>query len=102
MLQLHKHFPNATTFAYTFRLETEYWAVLQHGNEMAVSKEHRITNVVEKAGSGDCFMGGLIYGLQNNLSSDEVINFAASAAVGKLHEKGDTTKQTIEQVKSRY
>jgi len=102
MLQLHKQVPNITTFAYTFRLESEYWAVLQHGNEMAVSKEHSITNVIDKAGSGDCFMGGLIYGLQNNLSSDEVINFATSAAFGKLQEKGDTTKQTIEQVKSRF
>jgi 2-dehydro-3-deoxygluconokinase len=101
MLQLHKQFPVATTFAYTFRLEKEYWAVLQHGPERVVSKEHSINNVVDKAGSGDCFMGGLIYGLKNKLTPQEVINFAASAAVGKLQEKGDTTSQTIDDVLRR-
>ena len=101
MLQLHKQYPNAETFAYTFRLEKEYFAVLQHGPKMAVSKTYEIKNVTDKAGSGDCFMGGLIYGLTNNAPADEIINFAASAAVGKLSEKGDSTKQTIEQVKAR-
>jgi 2-dehydro-3-deoxygluconokinase len=66
---------------------------------MAVSKTFEIKNVADKAGSGDCFMGGLIYGLSNNNFADEIINFAAAAAVGKLSEKGDSTKQTIEQVK---
>jgi 2-dehydro-3-deoxygluconokinase len=102
MLQIHKQYPQVVTIAYTFRLEQEYFAVLQHGPEMAISKTHSINNVVDKAGSGDCFMGGLIYGFLNNFSPGETINFAASAAVGKLYEKGDSTKQTVEQVKARY
>ena len=101
MLQLHKQYPKAETFAYTFRLEKEYFAVLQHGPKMTVSKTYAIKNVIDKAGSGDCFMGGLIYGLTNEQSPNEIINFAASAAVGKLSEKGDSTKQTIGQVKER-
>ena len=101
MLQLHKQYPKAETFAYTFRLEKEYFAILQHGPKMAISKTFEIRNVIDKAGSGDCFMGGLIYGLSNGHLPDEIINFAASAAVGKLAEKGDSTKQTIEQVKAR-
>lgn len=102
MLQMHKQYPELTTMAYTFRLEKEYWAVLQHGTTRVVSKEFMVSDVVDKAGSGDCFMGGLIYGLRNNHSPEEIINFAASAAAGKLRETGDTTKQTIEQIKSRY
>ena len=101
MLQLHRQYPKAETFAYTFRLDKEYFAVLQHGSTMAVSKTFEIKNVVDKAGSGDCFMGGLIYGLRNDHEADNIINFAASAAVGKLGEEGDSTKQTIEQVKER-
>lgn len=101
MSQLHKQYPEAGTFAYTFRLDKEYFAVLQHGPKMAVAKTFEIKNVIDKAGSGDCFMGGLIYGLTNNHSADEIINFAASAAVGKLGEKGDSSKQTVEQVKER-
>lgn len=101
MLQLHRHYPKAEAFAYTFRLDKEYFAVLQHGPTMAVSKAFEIKNVVDKAGSGDCFMGGLIYGLTNDHTADEIINFAVSAAVGKLAEEGDSTKQTIEHVKER-
>jgi 2-dehydro-3-deoxygluconokinase len=102
MLEIHKQYPKVMTMAYTFRLEKEYWAVLQQGPEMATSKEFAVTNVVDKAGSGDCFMAGLIYGLMNRNNVQEIINFAAAAAVGKLQEKGDTTRQAIAQIKSRY
>ncbi len=101
MLQLHRQYPKATTFAYTFRLSNDYWAVLQRGPEMSISKQFLIGDVIDKAGSGDCFMAGLIYGLNQQLSSQEIINYAASAAVGKLYEKGDATQQSIEQVKAR-
>ena len=101
MLQIHKQYPNATSFAYTFRLEKEYWGVLQHGPEMAVSKKFPIGSVIDKVGSGDCFMAGLIYGLINNNIPQNIINYAAAAAVGKLQELGDATKQTVEQVKAR-
>jgi 2-dehydro-3-deoxygluconokinase len=48
-------------------------------------------------------MGGLIYAtLQSDFSLDNVINFAASAAFGKLQEVGDYTKQSIQFIKSRY
>ncbi len=99
MLALHQRYGQATSFAYTFRLDNEYWAVLQHGKEMAVSKEFAMGDVVDKVGSGDCFMGGLIYGLYNKHAAQEVIDFAAAAAFGKLKEKGDATNQTTEDVK---
>ncbi|MGZ5220682.1 MAG: PfkB family carbohydrate kinase [Chitinophagaceae bacterium] len=98
MLQLHLQYPQATSFAYTFRLENDYWAILQHGPEMIVSKHFPIGKVIDKVGSGDCFMGGLIYGLYNKHSTKKIIDFAAAAAVGKLYERGDATRQTIEQV----
>lgn len=99
MLALHQRYGQAASFAYTFRLEKEYWAVLQHGKQMAVSKEFSMGEVVDRVGSGDCFMGGLIYGLYNKYRSQDVIDFAAAAAVGKLKEKGDATNQTVEDVK---
>jgi 2-dehydro-3-deoxygluconokinase len=102
MLQLQSQFPQVTDLAYTFRLENSYWAMLQQGKEIHVSRHHIFSDAVDKAGSGDCFMGGLIYGLQKKLPASETVNFAASAAVGKLQEKGDTTSQSVEQVKARY
>ena len=58
--------------------------------------------VIDKVGSGDCFMAGLLYGTLNKLKPIETVNFAAAAAVGKLYEKGDATSQTITQIKKRY
>ena len=100
MMGLHKNYPQASSFAYTFRLENDYWAVLQHGTDRAISKEFAIKNVVDKVGSGDCFMGGLIYGLYSNNRPKDVIDFAAAAAVGKLQVKGDATNQTVEEIKT--
>ncbi|MEY2918155.1 MAG: hypothetical protein RIS73_1869 [Bacteroidota bacterium] len=101
MLQLHKQYPQATTFAYTYRLENTYWTIMQHGKERALSNEYDVNDTVDKVGSGDCFMAGLIYGLYNQHNLKDIIDFAAAAAVGKLYEAGDATKQTIEKVKQR-
>ncbi len=98
MLALHQQYAQATTFAYTIRLDDSYWAVLQHGREQCLSPVFDITHVTDRIGSGDCFMGGLIYGLHHRHPSQEIINYATAAAVGKLSEKGDATRQTIEEV----
>ena len=65
-----------------------------------VSTEFRVKSVVDKVGSGDCFMGGLIFGLYQGRTPAETINFAAAAAFGKLQEHGDATRQSIEQVQN--
>ncbi len=44
-------------------------------------------------------MAGLIYGLYNQHQPHYIIDFAAAAAVGKMAETGDITKQTITGVK---
>jgi len=100
MGQLHKQYPKATTFAYTYRLENSYWAILQHNNKLAISKEYDIKDVVDKVGSGDCFMAGLIYGLYHDYAAQDIIDYAAAAAVGKLQEAGDATKQSENDVRS--
>ena len=101
MLQLHQQYPLVTSMAYTFRLEKEYWAVLQHGATKAISKEFIIETVVDKVGSGDCFMAGLIYGFNKQHDVKDIIDFAAAAAVEKLQEAGDCTKQTIETINKK-
>ncbi len=98
MLQLHKNYPRATTSAYTFRMENYYQAVLQYGPDVALSNQYAIENVMDKVGSGDCFMAGLIYGLVQRHTAQEIVDFAAAAAVGKLQEAGDATRQTIEDI----
>jgi 2-dehydro-3-deoxygluconokinase len=91
--------------AHTFRFEEtgiglHYYASLFERGALHVSTEFRVKSVVDKVGSGDCFMGGLIFGLYQGRTPAETINFAAAAAFGKLQEHGDATRQTIEQVQN--
>ncbi len=101
MKAIHLTYPRVQTMAYTFRLQKEYFGDLKNGNELTVSEKLSLDNVVDKVGSGDCFMGGLIYGMYHNHQPQQIINFAASAAVGKMAEKGDATGQTIEIILQR-
>jgi 2-dehydro-3-deoxygluconokinase len=98
MKQIHIAYPGVQSIAYTFRLQQTYFALLQLGAQMVVSKEFSLGEVVDKAGSGDCFMGGLIYGLSNNHRLQDIVDFAAAAAVGKMKETGDATHQNIDAV----
>lgn len=42
--------------------------------------KHKIDNIVNTNGAGDCMMAGLIYGKLNNLSMDETAKFGVAAA----------------------
>ena len=100
MKQIHLAYSKVTSMAYTFRLEQTYFGILQHGPARAISKEFPLENIVDKVGSGDCFMGGLIYGLYNQHQPQDIIDFAAAAAVGKMQEKGDATSQSENDVRN--
>ena len=90
----------ANTFRFDFMQNgISYFTTLFQDNQLYVSPEFQKETVVDKVGSGDCFMGGLLYGFYNQSSPQEIIDFAASAAIGKLNEVGDFTNQTIEDVK---
>lgn len=94
--------PKTTTVAYTFRLAQTYFGVLQVGDAIAVSKEFSLQKIINKVGSGDCFMAGLIYGLSHHHQPQEIIDFASAAAVGKMLEQGDGTNQTISSIKNNF
>lgn len=102
MKQIHIAYSKVSSIAYTFRLEELYFGLLQHGPKLVISKEFFLKNIVDKVGSGDCFMGGLIYGLHNQHQPKEIIDFAAAAAVNKLFIKGDATTASIEEIKKSY
>jgi 2-dehydro-3-deoxygluconokinase len=76
-------------------------AALNNKEQQYVSKEYRIASIRDKVGSGDCFMAGLIYGLYHQHAPQHMVDFAAAAAVGKMNEVGDDTRQTDEMVNQR-
>ncbi len=91
----------ATKLAFTFRMENQYFAVYESEEKLFISKSYSINDIVDKVGSGDCFMAGLIYGNLQLNNPQNIIDFATAAAVGKLYEKGDTTNQSIQAIIKR-
>ena len=100
--QIRQQFPACDTVANTFRFDKgdgiHYYAALDNKKGQVVSPEMHTDKVIDKVGSGDCFMAGLIYGLHKNLPAQDTISFAAAAAFGKLQEKGDATSQSVNDV----
>lgn len=101
-----KRFSKCQQVANTFRFDGDagltYYATLLKNNKFYTSKEYITSQVVDKVGSGDCFMAGLIFGNLNQLPDQEVIDFAAAAAYTKLFIKGDATTAGAEEIKKAY
>ncbi|MBV9961380.1 MAG: sugar kinase [Parafilimonas sp.] len=101
--EILKKFPRCQIVANTFRFhktDIEYYATIFSGNNLYVSASYHADEVIDKVGSGDCFMAGLIYGVYNHLPFQQVINFATGAAFQKLFVKGDCTDKTVNEIKS--
>jgi len=99
-------FPKCTSVANTFRFDhgdqINYYASLHTRDSHFVSQEFSTNNVVDKVGSGDCFMAGLIYGFYHKLALPEIIDFATAAAFNKLFIRGDATTSTVEEIKKTH
>jgi len=99
-LAIQQLYPRCKVVANTFRFDQgdlgiHYYATLHRDGQVWYSPEFETTDIVDKAGSGDCFMAGLIHGLLQQQEPQHIIDFAAAAAVGKLMERGDATQQSI-------
>ncbi len=73
-------------------------ACLNNRKEFLLSKHYDITHIVDRVGGGDCFAGGLIYGL-NTLDNDQAaLEFAVAASCLKHSIPGDFNRFTTEEV----
>lgn len=102
--EIINRFTKVKTVANTFRFDGEqnsvlYYTHLFNNGQHFQSADFTCTGVIDRSGSGDCFMAGLIYGLYNQNPSQEIIDYATSAAFGKLQEYGDSTGQDIISIK---
>ena len=102
--QMMKKFPRAKKVIITLRgsisASHNSWAgVLYDGEKMYESIQYQITDIVDRVGGGDSFVGGLIYGLLNYPNEDQkALDFAVAASCLKHTIKGDANLVTVEEI----
>ncbi len=102
--QMMEKFPKArkviTTLRGSISASHNTWAgVLYDGKTMFESPQYQITDIVDRVGGGDSFMGGLIYGLITYPDDDQnALNFAVAASCLKHTIKGDANLVTVAEV----
>lgn len=67
------------------------------GKEYLITKELKITDVVDRIGTGDAFAAGIIYGLQN-YDDQKTLEFANAACALKHTHVGDINLVSVEEV----
>ncbi|HUC79380.1 MAG TPA: sugar kinase [Flavisolibacter sp.] len=101
--EIRKRFPKCKQVANTFRFDKpeglHYYATLYTQDQLSVSAKHETKTVIDRVGSGDTFMAGLIYGNYHNQQPQEIIDFAAAAAFNKLFIKGDASTASVEDIR---
>ncbi len=102
--QMMEKFPKAkkviTTLRGSISASHNTWAgVLYDGTKMYESAQYQITDIVDRVGGGDSFMGGLIYGLLKYPKGDQnALDFAVAASCLKHTIKGDANLVTVSEV----
>ncbi|MBT9187812.1 sugar kinase [Zobellia russellii] len=102
--QMMKKFPKAkkviTTLRGSISASHNTWAgVLWDGSKMYETRQYQITDIVDRVGGGDSFMGGLIYGLLKYPEDDQnALDFAVAASCLKHTIKGDANLVTVSEV----
>jgi 2-dehydro-3-deoxygluconokinase len=98
--QILAKFPRVKQVAKTFRFDRgekgiHYYTSFFTGGKLYSSRDYFSDRVLDKVGSGDCFMGGLIRGLYLGQATTEVLEFATAAAFSKLFIPSDATDQRV-------
>ncbi len=102
--QMMKKFPRAkkviTTLRGSISASHNTWAgVLYDGTTLFQTRQYQITDIVDRVGGGDSFMGGLIYGLLKYPEDDQnALDFAVAASCLKHTIKGDANLATVAEV----
>ena len=98
-------YPNLRAIAITLResLSASHngWSACLHDREhFLASHRYDITHIVDRVGAGDCFAGGLIYGMLTKLSNQDALEFAVAASCLKHSIPGDFSRITAAEVRA--
>ncbi len=108
-VQLCKHimgeFPNINHVAMTIRdassiSNIKLTGVLVDADRVHLSTSYELNQVVDRIGSGDSFMAGIIYGLLNNKDGQETIDVATALAAMKHSVRGDINCTSATEIKN--
>ncbi|WP_316633089.1 sugar kinase [uncultured Flavobacterium sp.] len=100
--EISTKYPNCHTIANTFRFNefegVKYFTTLYQKDNIYKSETLFAAKTVDKVGTGDCFMAGLIYGILQKNKPQKVVEFATRAAYQKLFIMGDATTSSVEEI----
>ncbi len=102
---LKEKLPALELLAMTFRENREsgsqwYSGVLIGNKQLHASPVHEFSNIVERIGSGDAFMAGLIHALLEGNTHQEAIEFAVAAGALKHSIPGEFAILTREEIRN--
>ncbi|WP_304066529.1 sugar kinase [Pedobacter glucosidilyticus] len=101
-LEIMSKFPNCKAVANTFRFENgegiNYYTTFYQEGTLHVSQQYQVDKIINKVGSGDTFMGGLLFGISSGYSTQDTLEFATAAAFKKLFIPTDSTSTTKEEI----
>jgi 2-dehydro-3-deoxygluconokinase len=103
-VRLMNQFPAAKKVIITLRgsinADHNSWSgVLWDGKKLFEAPVYQITDIVDRVGGGDSFMGGLIYGLLSFPGDDQkALNFAVAASCLKHTIHGDFNLVSVQEV----
>lgn len=92
--EIFRAFPQCGHIANTFRFMDHprhnlFYGTYHTRNASFISDIYETNEVIDRIGSGDAFMAGLIYGLLHFDNGQEIIDRASGAGFQKLFTKGD-------------
>jgi len=94
--EIFTKYPKCRHIANTFRFMDNATHNLLYGTYHTpdgnwVSETLETNSVIDRIGSGDAFMGGLIYGIYNSLQPQQIVDVATKTGFEKLFVAGDFT-----------
>lgn len=100
--QFIQQYPKAKKIFTTFRdsisaSHNKLNAVLYNGEQMFKGPMYDISDIIDRVGAGDSFMGGMIYGLLH-YNDQKAINFAETASFLKHTIYGDFNRVTLKEI----
>lgn len=101
--EIIRMFPKTKIVANTFRFDKDgtgiqYYTTIYTDGRLYDSQEYTAGKIVDKVGSGDCFMAGLIYGQYSGKDFQDTLEFATAAAFRKLFIANDATNERVEEI----